>query len=193
MSRAPSIPMLNLAQDSGQSLFSAPEAILKGTLESELEISVITGPSVGAFSAVIDLAFSGPVKLLLRQHNTRVIPTPDAARAITLAGYAAKAGRASIAMLPNDQIDQTMSAISQVMSEPLDRGGAMCLVFEDNPKQAAASCPRRAAARLGLPCLEPANVEQLRHGIESVLRLSRAGRCPIGLVVHTSVLRSADT
>ncbi len=69
----------------------------------------------------------------------------------------------------------------------------MSIVFEDDPYGSPATCPRQAAVRLGLPCMEPSDVGQLRDAMEQVTRLSRAGRRPAAIVVHRWVLRSADT
>ncbi|MCI0629189.1 MAG: hypothetical protein L0Y44_00865 [Phycisphaerales bacterium] len=183
-----------LSQHDGQWLLWAAEAMLKGALEAEMEVSVIAGPrSGGAFAPVFDLARLPAVADLLRQHSLRLVSTPGAARAVTLASYAARSGRAGFALIPNDELDGSMSSLSKAMGEPLDRGGAICVVLEDSPRQSPASCPRRASHRLNLPCIEPSSVGQLRDAMEHALRLSRAGRCPAGIVVHSSILRSSDT
>lgn len=189
--------MAVLTRHEGMGLLSAGEAMLKGALEAEIEIAIIAAPRLGTFSSVFDLALMPPsgaaVTQLLRQHNVRLLGAPDAARAVTLAGYTARSGRAGLALVPNDQLDEAISAISRALAAPLDRGGTMCLVLEDSPRESPASCPRQAAQRLNLPCIEPTDIDQLRDSIEHALRLSRASRGLIGIVVHNSILRSADT
>lgn len=186
-------PAVNLARHDGLCLLSAAEAMLKGALESEIEIAVIAGPRSGAFASLFAVGTEPHGANLLRQHGTRLAAVPDAGRAVTLASYAARSGRAAFALIPNQTLDAAMEEIVQATAEPLDRGGAMCLVMEDSPSQYPASCPRQAAQRLGMPCIEAADVGQLRDAMEAALLVSRAGRCPIGLVVHSSILRSADT
>jgi Pyruvate/2-oxoacid:ferredoxin oxidoreductase gamma subunit len=194
VSRLPSANLsLNLVRHEGLCYLSAFEAMVKGALESELEIAIMSGPRQGAFSPIFEMSESPAVAQILKQHGLRLAAAPEASRAVWLAGQSARSGRAGIALVPNDQLDQTIRSIEREMAGPLDRGGAMCVVLEDRPKQSPASCPRRAAGRLKLPCIEPADVDQLRSTLEYALRLSRAGRCVIGLVVHSSILRSADT
>jgi TPP-dependent indolepyruvate ferredoxin oxidoreductase alpha subunit len=96
-------------------------------------------------------------------------------------------------LIPNDELDETMSDLAASIRTALERGGSLGLVFEDDPQRNPASCPRLAAMRLGLTVIESADVSQLREGVEHVLRLSRAARAPVGMVVHSSILRSLDT
>lgn len=184
-------------QHDGKGLLSGPEAMLKGVLEAEIEVALLTGPRRGGFANLFNVdrqtggpGAESPVAQALRQHGTRMAPTPDAHRAVVLAGQAARAGRAAFAFVPNDELDRSIAAILEHKSTGT---GAMVLVLEDAPSAAPASCPRRAAERLNIPCIEPADIEQLRDSMEHALRLSKAARTPCALVVHDWILRSCDT
>lgn len=181
-----------LTRHEGPCLLSAYEAFLKGILEAESEVALLAGLRRSVFGPLLDLA-RGAAAPLVRQHGLRVAICPDAGRSVTLALYAARAGKAAFAMLPNDGLDDCISILSQAGAESLDRGGALCLILEDHPVRSPATCPRRTAQRLQLPCLEAGDVGQLRDAVEHALRLARAHRGPVALVAHVSVLRSADT
>lgn len=119
--------------------------------------------------------------------------TADASRALTLAAQAAHSGRSALMLMPNALLDETMQEFARLYAVSLVRGGALCVVLEDDPTSEPAACPRQAAARLGLPAVEAGNVPQLRDAIDQSLLLSRAGRCITGVIAHSSVLRSAET
>src|SRR4051812_34675416 len=159
-------------------LFTAPEAMIKGLLEAETEVALVSGPREGGLGAIFDIAAASHIVPLLRQHNMRVTSAPRASRAIALALNIARVGRSSVAIIPNDQLDLAIDELHQAMSVSLDRGGAMAVLLEDSPRDGSTSCPRVAAQRTGLPALEVADLEQLREAIEQALRLSRAGRSP---------------
>ena len=182
-----------LASHEGLQHLSAPEAILKATLESDFTISLIAGARHEPFDRLFDTARRPKVIELLARHETSVVPTHDAGRAVRLSLHAAQAGQRAVTLVPNRWLDPTLAVMIEAAGTRFDGPGAMCFILEDHPALAPASCPRRAAQRLGLPCLEPSNLNELRAGIDDAMRLSRAGRCPIALVAHTLLLRSSST
>lgn len=177
----------------GYHLLSAQEVILKSVLESESRIALIAGPKHDPFQPVFGITSIAAISELMARHETEIVPTHDAGRAVRLAMYAAQSGQKALALVPNSMLDQTIAGLTEASIGQFEKGGAVCLILEDHPEHAPASCPRRAAFRLGLPCLEPRDIAELRHTIENALRLSRAGGCPIALVLHCSILQSAST
>jgi len=182
-----------MTQFEGTALLSAPEAILKGVLESEMETAILAGPRRSGFRSIFDVATDAQVAAALRQHNTRVVAVPDAGRAVTLAVQVARAGKAGFALVPNEQLDQTIDNLVRAQAELAGRSGAVGVLLEDSPREYPASCPRLACRRLNMPCLEASDVSHLRDLMDRALRLSRAGHAPVGVVAHRLVLRSADT
>jgi len=185
------VPLLALHE--GTALYAAPEAILKGLLEAEPAVSIVAGPRVDPFEALFALAQDDAVDDLLRKHDLALSPTLSAARAVTLAQHAARSGRNAVALVPHEQLSRCTGPLSRAAGELLKRGGRLCLLLEDHPTHCPESCPKHLAGQLNLPCIEPVDIAQLRDGIETALRLSRAGNCAIGLVVHNRILRAADT
>jgi Pyruvate/2-oxoacid:ferredoxin oxidoreductase gamma subunit len=167
--------------------------MLKGILEAETEVSLIAGPSRTSFRALLDRAAAPIASGLLHRHGTRLLPTADADRAAVLAATVAGAGDSAFALVPADELDPVMPRLAELSGRPLQAPGALVIILEDDPALAPVAAPRQAAARLGLPCLEPADVGQLRDAMEQALRLSRAGGQAVAVVAHVSLLRAADT
>ena len=186
-------PTIPLARHEGWALFSAAEAMLKGALEADTGIELIAGPSRRSFAPLLELRHDKAIAALLARHGTALLATPDAGRAVRLAAHSAVSGHRSIAVVANDEIDLAMPALRDAGRTNMDRGGAMAVIFEDDPWGSPDTCPRQVAARLGLPCVEPANVEQVRVSVEHLMQLSRAARRPVAMVVHRWILRSSET
>lgn len=186
-------PLNTLGRSEGRALLSAHEAIIKGALEAETPVHLIVGPRGGSFAEVFRIAGGSIAQATLREQGVRVVAAPDASRALTLAQQAAQSGRGAVTLVPNALLDESMEDLALVNAEPIVRGGSMCVILEDDPRSHPATCPRRAAARLGVPALEAGSVVNLRDAIDHALLLSRAGRCVVAVVTHANVLRSADT
>ncbi len=185
--------VISLARQGGWPLFSAPEAMLKGVLESDVPVELVIGPPEGPWAALLDLARDDRAEQLLRSNGTALRATPDASRAVTLAAGAAASGHRAIAVLPNAGLDDALPALDRARAIAIAGAGALCLVLEDDPRGCPSSCPREAARRLDVPTLEPGSVDALRDSIEHALKLGRAGHRPVAVVAHRSILESLQT
>lgn len=183
----------NLARAEGLELFSATEAILKGCLESEAAIHHVVGPRSGLVGALFRTAQEESAARVLASHGCVVEAVPDSARAVAAAIQTAKSGRRAMALVNNRALDHAMPAIERLCRGRVEGDGAVCLLLEDSPERAPTLCPREAAFRLGLTVIEPADLGQLRDGVEQGMRLSRAGAGPTAVVVHERLLRAFDT
>lgn len=184
---------LNLGRADGSDLFTAAEAVLKGSLESEVPVHSLVAPRRGPLVGLFELVADERTRAILTQHALVVTPCADGARAVSLAMDAARSRRRAIAVVSNEDLDSTMPALERAARfAPSDEGG-MCVILEDDPAVSPAGCPRLAMRRLDVPCLEPADVAGLRDSVEHAQRLSRAAERLVGVVVHHSILRTIDT
>lgn len=186
-------PHPGLEQSEGQHLCTAGEALLKGVLECELPIALLATPNEPAFADFVEQSKQSAVRRLLAEHACEVVVTDHAARAVVRADRASRSGRCAVALVPNDQLDRAMPELTELRQQTWTRGGATCLVLEDHPRRMAASCPRQAAARLGLATLEPTDLRQYKDMLAVAMRLSRGAEQPAAIVVHESILRSMMT
>jgi len=191
-----------VARAEGFMLCTALEAILKGSLECEQDVHLLLGPRRQPFEPIFRAAESAEGRETLARHGVGLVASQDAARAVTLLGEARMRDQHAIALLPNDQLDSAMPALSRtvgarVLHPALDESesgtGLGVLVMEDNPYAVPATCPRRVCRRVGIPTVEPWDVRSLRDSVDAALRLSKATGRPAAIIAHTVLLRSADT
>lgn len=182
-----------LARVDGFALCTAAEALLKGFLETELDVHAIFGVRRPPFDGVFRTVELEANQLILQRNGVRVVSVQDSARAVELAAQEAARGRRVAVLIPNDELDTVILALAQLSETPLGESAGICVVMEDNPFAVATTCPRRVCRRSGFTAVEPCDVGGLRDGCDAVLRLSRATRRPAALIVHVSILRSAST
>ncbi len=182
-----------LARVDGFALCTAAEALLKGFLETELDVHVIFGVRRSPFDVVFRAAEQEASQLILQRNGMRVVLVQDSARAIELAAQEAARGRRVAVLIPNDELDSVVLQLAELSETPLGESAGICVVMEDNPFAVATTCPRRVCRRAGFTAVEPCDLGGLRDGCDAVLRLSRATRRPSALIVHVSIMRSGST
>ena len=184
-------PPLNRAD--GFALCSAAEALLKGFLETELDVHAVFAPRSGAFASVLALARTESSESALARNGVEVIEAQSALRGLELAAQQAFRGRRAALLISNDELDSIVGALAELAKSPLPIDAAIVLVLEDNPFAMPATCPRRVCRRAGINALEAPDVSGLRDCCDGGLRLSRGGRRPAAIVVHVSLMRSGAT
>ncbi|MCA9289910.1 MAG: hypothetical protein KDA25_02210, partial [Phycisphaerales bacterium] len=180
-----------IARHDGVGLFSAAETILKGLVESEAEVDLLSGARWGVFGRVFDLLADETVAEVCRLHGLRVVATPDERRSLMLAAQAAQAGRSAIALVPNARLGQTSALLERLLARP--RPGSLAILFEDAPGDVPTMCPRHVSRALDLPTLEAGDLAELRSAVGLLPRLTRASGRPVALIVHRSILHQHDT
>lgn len=108
-----------LARVDGSALCTAAEALLKGFLETELDVHVIFGVRRAPFDTIFRAAELEANELILQRNGVRVIEVQDASRAIELAAQEAARGRRVAILIPNDELDNVVLALAQLSSLPL--------------------------------------------------------------------------
>ena len=172
---------------------SACEAILKGVLESQVAVGLVATPLAPRFAGIARLASQESVQRLLARHQTEVVAGGDGARAVSLALRALRAGRSAIACVPSGDLVAAVAALRDARAAFVAADHGMAILIEDDPAELPMVCARRLAADAGIAIVEPSDLASLRDGIESALRLSRAGDVPVAIVVHRTLLVAAET
>jgi len=183
--------VLGLAE--GVSLCNATEALVKSLLESELATELLTAPVSSGFTEIAELSRLPDAGRLLADHELTVRVTDTAARAVAMADRISRSGRCAVAVVPNSQLDRTMGELTTLTEASMSGGGASCVILEDHPAAMPASCPRRAAARLNMPAMEPTGLDEFRDIVEIALRMSRGAAMPVAVIVHKSILQSVES
>jgi len=174
-------------------LYNAAEALLKGVLESEIPVALVAGPRRPPLSGLAESLADERVSRLFIRHGCSVLTTPDGARAVLLALHEARSRRSALASVPNGDLDASVPVLERLAGERLNGECGVAIVLEDDENAAPSACPRRAAARLGLACIEPADLEGLRRAVEQALRLSIVSQRAVAIVSHVQLGRSMET
>jgi len=93
-----------LLRAEGTALLSAHQAIVKGVVESELEVDAVVGPRQVPFEPVFAMLGDPDVARTLAAHRVTVTDSVDAVRAVSLAARAASEGKRVLALVPNEQL-----------------------------------------------------------------------------------------
>ena len=182
-----------LAVADGPVLIDAGEAILKGALESQVAVGFVAVPSASRFGGCLRAASGEATQKLLARHQCEVVPGGNGARCVDLALAAVRSGRSAVALVPGIDLVGAFAALRDARASFRDPEQGLVLVLEDDPEGEGVLCPRRVAAAIGLPVLEPQDLAEVRDSIEHGLRLSRAGVAPVAIVVHRSMLAAMET
>lgn len=188
-----SVPVnLPLALSDGLGIMTAFEVILKGLLEADFSIESIFVTRDPAFLPILTLAADDRNAVILKRNGIIPQSVPTAARGVRLAMQATGHGRNAVACVPNEQIDEAIAEVASMRDRPLGPGACTILV-EDDPAIVPWLCPRMMSGRLGLACLEPADLGTLRANMEHALRLARVSRRPSVIIVHRELLHATET
>ena len=181
-------PATSLYAAEGLVLLDAGEAILKGALESVVEVGVIAAPVVARLASLARVAQLEANRALLARHQTELHLGGDGARAVALAMYAVRGGRSAVAVVPASDLVGAVEGLRGARAAFGHPEQGLVVVLEDDPENEPMICPRRLAIGAGLPVVEPTDLASLRDAIEQALRLSRAGTVPVAIVVHRIIL-----
>ena len=182
-----------LARADGHALCSAAEAILKGLLETELDVHSVFAPGGGMFAGVLAAAESDAARPVLARNGIEVVESVTALRGLELAAQQASRGRRAALLVANEDLDGIVAALAELVRTPLPSEAGLVLILEDNPFAVITTCPRRVCRRAGLSALEASDLSGLRDACDGALRLSRGTRRPSAVIAHVSLLRSGAT
>ncbi|MEE2681571.1 MAG: hypothetical protein VX641_04275 [Planctomycetota bacterium] len=184
--------VLELAE--GDVMVSALEALLKGTLESEVPLHTILGPNRGVFQRLQQVVSDEASERLFSEHGTRIEIIDEPGRAVELGARACLAGRNVMLMLPAGDILRSANALVRVRELLVGAEGfGLLLLIEDDVERLERAAPIRLLDDLAIARIEPNDVSDLRDMVEHGIRLSRAGSGPVAVLASSAILHAQDT
>ena len=156
-----------LARADGFALCTAAEAILKGFLETELDVHLIVGVRRAPFDGVFRAAELESNQLILKRNGVRVVAVQDSTRAVELAAQEAARGRRVVILIPNDELDTVVLQLAQMSMGPLGESAGICVVMEDNPFAVPTTCPRRLCRSTDFTAVEPCDLAGVRDSCDA--------------------------
>ena len=173
----------------GRTIVDGAGAILKGALECELDCAgLIVDPS-GPFQRLLAIRDDPEFAMVLQRHRFTFAARTTAERRLVEAGRLAHRGTA-VAMVTSRETPRAAAAIARG-GDSARRG--LVVVAIDEPEAQPAVAPRRHFADLGMPVIEPGDLQELRLAIEQAALLTDAAGVPAAVVVDESILRTAVT
>ena len=184
--------VLELAE--GEVLLSALDALMKGILESEVPVHAVLGPARGPFRELADLSNEEHFQRLFTSHGCSLSLIGEPGRAIELSARTCLPGRNVVLLLPAGDTLRAAAALARAHdSLQGSEGFGLVLVVEDDVESVSSAAPARLLDDLGIARIEPNDVSELRDMIEEAVRLSRAGRGPVAILVSSTILNALDT
>ena len=173
----------------GRALVDGPAVVLKGALECDIDCAGLIVDHEGRFQRLLDCRDDPDVGPVLQRHRFVFASRTTVERRLVEAGRLASRG-AAIALVTGREVPRAAAAIARGGDSA--RRGLVVLAIDD-PEGQPSVAPRRHFADLGMPVVEPGDLDGLRSAIEQAAVLSDAADGPAAIVVDESILRSAAT
>jgi len=178
----------------GREVFTGNELLLKGMLEVEGGVHLLTGypgsPIAGFFDAASD------VKDLLQEKGIRAFQANNEALASAAVNGAQMVGLRAIAAMKNVGVHVASDALALGnLAGAHPEGGAVIIMGED-PWCESTQVPadsRFICEHLRMPAVEAGTPQQLKDWIDLCFKLSRAGGCYIGYIVTVAMADGGGT
>lgn len=190
--RYPLIDLDGIARAEGRFLLDGPNAILKGVLESEIQIDGLVIDFGSRFDSVLMVSQDPAVATVLQRNRCVVLRRRTPERRIVEAGRLAQQGpegSAAVAVIQNAEIPRAVAAIERGGEEA--RAGTVMLVV-DEPERHGAIAAWPLLSGLEVPIVQPRNLDTLRGAVEHAARLSHEAGRPAAIVVDESLLRTLE-
>lgn len=173
----------------GRTIVDGVAAILKGALESEVDCAGLIVDATGIFVRLLACRDDPELSAVLQRHRFTLTARTTPERRLVEAGRLAYRG-AAVAVVSSRETPRAAAAIARGGDSA--RRGLIVLAI-DEPEAQPAVAPRRHFADLGMPVIEPGDLDELRGAIEQAALLAEAADGPAAIVVDESILRSAAT
>jgi indolepyruvate ferredoxin oxidoreductase len=173
--------------ESGREVFTGNELLVKGCLETEGGVHLLTGypgsPVAGFFDCL------GDVKDLLKGHGIRAFQANNEALAAAAMNGSQMLGCKAVCTMKNVGVHVAADALALGnLAGANPEGGAIVICGEDpwcDSTQVPADS-RFLCEHLRMPVVEPGNIQQTKDWINLSFKLSQAAELYIGYIVTTA-------
>ncbi|RPG14770.1 MAG: hypothetical protein CBB69_002420 [Phycisphaera sp. TMED9] len=187
--RSPIVDAEVFGRAEGRELMDAAAVVLKGGLESEVDVAGLLVDVGGAFDRLLAASDDPAIARVLHRHRFAFLSRRSPERRLVEAGRLANRG-AAIAVVDTREIPRAVSAIGR--GGDAARRGLVVLAIDD-PEIASGTPARSLFAGLDIPVLEIGDLDDLRLKIEHAARLADASDGPAAIIIDASLFRIAVT
>ena len=187
--RSPIVDAEVFGRAEGRELMDAAAVVLKGALESEIDVAGLLVDVGGAFDRLLAASEDPVIARVLHRHRFAFLARRSPERRLVEAGRLAIRG-AALAVVDTREIPRAVSAIGRG-GDAARRG--LVVIAIDNPEGAPGTPARSLFAGLDIPVLEVGDLDDLRLKIEHAARLADASEGPAAIIIDASLFRVAVT
>src|SRR5438067_548842 len=173
--------------ESGREVFTGNELLVKGALESEGGVHLLTGypgsPVAGFFDVCSDIA------PLLKQHGVRAFQANNEALGVAALNGSQMAPCRGIATMKSVGVQVASDALALGNLAGAHPEGGAILIAGDDPWCDSTQVPadsRFLFEHLRMPVLEPGTIQEVKDWIDLSFKLSREAGLYIGYIVTTA-------
>src|SRR3989440_2877565 len=173
--------------ESGWEVFTGNELLVKGALESEGGVQLLTGYPGSPVAGFFDVC--GDIAPLLKDHGVRAFQANNEALAVAALNGSQMAPCRGIATMKSVGVHVASDALAiGNLAGAHPQGGAI-LIAGDDPWCDSTQVPadsRFICEHLRMPVVEPGTLQELKDWIDLGFRLSQAAGLYIGYIVTTA-------
>src|SRR5215211_5140561 len=173
--------------DSGREVFTGNELLVKGALETEGGVHLLTGypgsPVAGFFDTL------GDIKDLLNEHGVRAFQANNEALGVAAVNGSQMAPCKAIATMKSVGVHVASDALAIGNLAGAHPEGGAVIIMGDDPWCDSTQVPadsRFLCEHLRMPVVEPGTIQEMKDWIDLSFKLSCAGGLFIGYVVTTA-------
>ena len=180
-------PDVRFAKDTGREIFTGCELIVKGAMEAEGGVQLLTGrPGFPFHDLFQTLQQLGP---MLAQNRMIVQPVRDPAHAVQAVHRTQRSAQQGIVVIGSDDLHDVSEALTSTVRAGTNGIGGGLFVCGHDPSGESSRTPidlRPLAQQLSLPLIEPATPQEIKDWVGLTFRLGRIGQSYIGCLLAPS-------
>ena len=188
------VDLQGITRAEGSYLLDGPTTVIKGALESEIEIGGIVIDQGWRFESAFQASQDPDVAAAMHRNRCSLLRRRTPERRLVEAGRLAQRGgedaAAAIALIQNEEVPRAVAAIERGGEEA--RPGTILLVV-DAPERHPGIATWPLLAGLDMPILQPRDLPDLRDSIEHAARIVREQKSLVAVVVDESLFRTIET
>ena len=180
-------PDVRFAKDTAREIFTGCELIVKGAMEAEGGVQLLTGcpgfPFNDFFQTLEQLG------TMLAQNRMIVQPARNMAQAAQAVHRAQGSGQRGMVVIGSRDLHHVSEALTRIARAGTNGiGGGLLVCGDDSSGESsrAAIDPRMLAQQLSLPLIEPATPQEIKDWVSLALTLGRVGQTYVGYLLTPS-------
>ena len=180
--------------DSGREVFTGNELLVKGALETEGGVHLLTGYPGSPVSGFFDIL--GDIKDVLGSHGVRAFQANNEALGAAAVNGSQMAPCKAIAVMKSVGVHVASDALALGNLAGAHPEGGAVIIMGDDPWCDSTQVPadsRFICEHLRMPVVEPGDIQQLKDWIDLSFKLSQAAGLYVGYIVTTALADGGGT